>query len=316
MFKKVAPRSVRRRNICPMSLELLFLGTGTSMGIPMIGCNCCVCTSDDPRDRRMRSGAVVRYPRTEPIIALPPGLDPPPDRYTALIDVTPDIRPQAIRARLNWLDAVMLTHGHADHILGMDDLRRFNTIMDRAIDIHAEPSVIDQLRQAFSYIFSADRKNSEQYIAHLIPHPVEPGQAKRFGDATWTPLRLMHGRLPILGYRVDWAGRSLAYCTDVSTIPPQTFADLRDLDLLVIDGLRFRHHPTHLTIDRACELARQIGAKQTLLTHMAHEVSHAQTNADLPAGVNLAHDGLRVVLDGESESVNLIAADHDASSFI
>lgn len=299
-----------------MSLELLFLGTGTSMGIPMIGCNCGVCMSDDPRDRRMRSGAVVRYPRIEPIIALPPGLDPAPDRYTALIDVTPDIRPQAIRARLNWLDAVMLTHGHADHILGMDDLRRFNTIMDRAIDVHAEPSVIDQLRQAFGYIFSSDRKNSEQYIAHLIPHPVKPGEPSRFGDATWTPLRLMHGRLPILGYRVDWTGRSLAYCTDVSTIPPQTFADLQDLDLLVIDGLRFRHHPTHLTIDRACELAEQIGAKQTLLTHMAHEVSHAETDEDLPAGVNLAHDGLRVVLGEVDDSVQMFPAEHDASSFI
>jgi len=299
-----------------MALDLLFLGTGTSMGVPMIGCNCPVCTSADPRDRRMRSSAVVRYPHTRPINALPPGLDPPPDRYTVLIDTTPDIRPQAIRARLNWLDAVMLTHGHADHILGMDDLRRFNTIMDRAIDVFAEPSVIDQLRQTFGYIFSHDRRNSEQYIAHLIPHPLHSGETRDFGDAHWTPIRLMHGRLPILGYRVDWRGRSLAYCTDVSTIPPGTFNDLQDLDLLVIDGLRFRHHPTHLTIDQACELAEQVGAKQTLLTHMAHDVPHADTDAQLPEGVNLAHDGLRVVLPSDSEQVELLAPDPTPPSFI
>lgn len=299
-----------------MALELLFLGTGTSMGVPMIGCNCPVCTSTDPRDRRMRSSAVVRYPRTRPINALPPDLAPPPDRYTALIDTSPDIRPQAIRAKLNWLDAVLLTHGHADHILGMDDLRRFNTVMDRPIDLFAEPSVIHQLAQAFGYIFNHDRKNSEQYIAHLIPQPIHPGETRAFGDAHWTPIRLMHGRLPILGYRVDYRGRSLAYCTDVSTIPPETFDHLQDLDVLVIDGLRFRHHPTHLTIDRACELAEQIGAKQTLLTHMAHEISHAEVDPQLPDGVNLAHDGLRVVLHDASETVELINANHNASSFI
>ncbi|MEM9021422.1 MAG: MBL fold metallo-hydrolase [Planctomycetota bacterium] len=299
-----------------MALELTFLGTGTSMGVPMIGCNCPVCTSDDPRDRRMRSSAVVRYPRTEPVNALPPGLDPPPDRYTVLIDTTPDLRPQAIRARLNWLDAVVYTHGHADHILGLDDLRRFNTVMDRAIDIFAEPNVIEQFRQTFGYIFAHDRHKSEQYIAHLIAHPLHPGETRGFGDAHWTPLRLMHGRLPILGYRVDWQGRSLAYCTDVSTIPPQTFDDLNGLDLLVIDGLRFRHHPTHLTIDRACELAAQIGATQTLLTHIAHDVGHAQTDPQLPDAINLAHDGLRVVLEAGSSAVNLIDADHLVTSFI
>ncbi|MEM9414274.1 MAG: MBL fold metallo-hydrolase [Planctomycetota bacterium] len=300
-----------------MSLELLFLGTGTSTGVPMIGCRCGVCTSDDPRDRRTRPSVLVSYPRPTDA-PLPPRLseggrrllgtagsasssaDPahartaPPDRVQVLVDVTPDIRNQALREGLDWLDAVMLTHAHADHTMGIDDLRRFNAIMDTPIDVYAEPGVHEQLGQSFGYIFNPSRHGKESFVANLLPFPVEVHQPVELHRATWTPIRLMHGRMPIVGYRVDWNGRSIAYCTDVSTIPPETWPMLEGLDVFVVDGLRYRHHPTHMTIDRAIEVCEQVGAERSFLTHMSHDVSHAEQDAAMPPGIALAHDGLSV----------------------
>lgn len=275
-----------------MALELTFLGTGTSAGIPMIGCGCGVCTSADPRDQRDRASVVVRYPRVQST-----GSDAAPDRYTVLIDASPDIRRQAIREGLTWLDALMLTHAHADHVLGLDDLRRFNAVMDRALELYTEPSVIQAIGQMFQYIFEPHRNVNQTFIAQLLPMPIEPGRAIELGGAAWLPVRLMHGRLPTLGFRIDWSGRSIAYCTDCSAIPPATLHQLQGLDVLVLDGLRERHHPTHMTLDRACEFAEQIGAKQTYLTHFAHEHSHAELEARLPEGVAPAYDGLTVALD-------------------
>ncbi len=288
-----------------MPLELTFLGTGTSAGIPMIGCNCRVCTSADPRDQRDRASVVVRYPRlgeahTEATSGATSGAMP--DRFTVLIDASPDIRRQAIRHDLNWLDALLLTHAHADHVLGLDDLRRFNAVMDRAIDLYTEDSVIASLEQMFHYIFQPHRNVNKTFIAQLLPMPIKPGAALTLGSATWLPIRLMHGRLPTLGFRVDWAGRSLAYCTDCSAIPPETLAQLQGLDVLILDGLRERHHPTHMTLDRACEFAQQIAANQTYLTHMAHDHSHEELLARLPDGVLPAYDGLTLAL----EAVNAV----------
>jgi len=225
-----------------------------------------------------------------------------------LVDVSPDIRPQAIRHGIDWLDAVMLTHAHADHVMGMDDLRRFNAVMDAPLDVHAEPGVHEQLGQMFGYIFNTPREKHASFVAHLIPMPIEAEQPQPIGQATWTPLRLMHGRLPILGYRVDCGGRSLAYCTDVSTIPPETYPTLEGLDLLVLDGLRYRHHPTHMTIDRAIEVATNIAPRQTYITHMAHEVSHAHQQSQMPDNIALAHDGLRVTMPAGGDGV-YIASD-------
>ncbi|MFI4861307.1 MAG: MBL fold metallo-hydrolase [Phycisphaerales bacterium JB063] len=305
-----------------MSLELVFLGTGTSTGVPMIGCRCGVCTSDDPHDRRTRASVLVRYPR--PADAPPPrrlseggrallgtagsassSADPahgrthPPEQVQVLVDVTPDLRNQALREGLDWLDAVVLTHAHADHTMGIDDLRRFNAIMDAPLDVYAEHSVHEQLGQSFGYIFNPSRHGKESFIANLIPFPVRVEEPLNLHDATWTPIRLMHGRLPIVGYRVDWGGRSIAYCTDVSTIPPETWPMLEGLDVFVIDGLRYRHHPTHMTIDRAIEVCEQVGATQSYLTHMSHDVSHASQSQAMPAGVSLAHDGLCVSVAAE-----------------
>lgn len=277
--------------IAAMALEFIFLGTGTSAGIPMIGCDCGVCTSADPRDSRDRASVVVRYPRND--AGGPPQM---PEQYTVLIDASPDIRVQSVRHGLKWLDAMMLTHAHADHVLGIDDLRRFNAVMDRPLEFYAEPSVIESLGEMFHYIFHPHRNVNKTFIAELLPMPIQPGKAIALGEANWLPIRLMHGRLPTLGFRVDWSGRSIAYCTDCSSIPPETLAQLQGLDVLVLDGLRERHHPTHMTLDRACEFAEQIGAGQTYLTHFAHDHSHAELIERLPEGVAPAYDGLTLSL--------------------
>jgi len=261
-----------------MSLTVTTLGTGTSAGVPLIGCECDVCTSDDPRDRRDRPGAMVEYTA--------------PQGHTArvLIDTTPDLRHQMIRHRVNAIHGVVYTHAHADHILGIDDLRRFNAVMDVAIDIHAEADVHRYLRESFRYIFEPHRNVNPSFIPRLIPHLIDAGKGFEIQERSWRPLRLLHGRLPIVGYRVD----NFAYCTDCSSIPPETWPLLEGLDVLVLGALRFRHHPTHMTIDQALEVVDQLRPRQTYFTHLSHEVSHALVDAQLPDGVNLAYDGMTV----------------------
>ena len=270
------------------SLELTFLGTGTSAGVPMIGCHCAVCESADPRDKRLRPSVVVRYPDAR---------DPSVMR-TFLVDTSPDLRTQALREPeiLGRLDAVLFTHAHADHIIGLDELRRYNTVMTRAIDIYAEPRVHDSLQRSFPYIFESHKNINEGYVANLIPFPVEVARPFDLNGALWTPIRLMHGRLPIVGYRVDFGGKSLAYCTDVSAIPPESYAQLEGLDLLVIDALRYRHHPTHFTVDQALSAVAALSPKQAFFTHFNHDISHAELAEKLPEGVAPSHDGLCVCL--------------------
>ena len=268
------------------SLELLFLGTGTSAGVPMIGCDCTVCTSDDPRDQRSRPSALICYP------------DPSPGEHEGtrrlLIDTTPELRAQMVRYRIKRIDGVLYTHGHADHVFGLDDLRRFNAIMKAPIDIYAERQMNQRLRRMFQYIFEPHTNENESWVPKLVLHEIEVGRPLEFFGAVWTPLRLMHGRLPILGFRVDYQGASLAYCTDVSRIPPQTYPLLEDLDVLVLDALRFRHHPTHLTIDQALDQVNQIRPRRTYFTHMAHDVKHAEVDPQLPEDIQLGYDGLLV----------------------
>ena len=272
-----------------MNLELTFLGTGTSAGVPMIACRCDVCRSTDPRDRRSRPSVLVRYPQLT-------GDGDEPVQRALLVDAGPDLREQAMRHDLDRVDSVLFTHAHADHVLGVDDLRRFNAVMKQPLNIYAERVVLEALGQMFSYIFNARANLNNSFVANLICHGIHAGEAVDLFGARWTPLRLLHGRLPILGFRVDWRGRSLAYCTDVSSFPAETYPLLEGLDLLVIDALRHRHHPTHLTVDQALEQIEQIRPGQAYFTHIAHDVSHAELETQLPETVAAAYDGLTVSL--------------------
>lgn len=280
-------------------LTLTFLGSGTSAGVPMIGCGCKGCRSDDPRDKRGRPSALVRWPdgsipATEPNRRAFRFNREQAGARQVLIDSGPDMREQAMRHGLSRLDAVMYTHAHADHVMGTDDLRRFNAAMEAPLDVYGEPSTLETLRHMFRYIFEPERNPNKTFIARLIAHTMAPGEPLELFGATWTPVRLMHGRLPIVGLRVDFGGASIAYCTDVSTVPPESWAPLSGLDVVVLDGLRFRHHPTHMTVDRACEVAAELGARRAYLTHISHDIVHADVEPTLPEGVRLAYDGLTV----------------------
>jgi len=272
-----------------MSLELLFLGTGTSAGVPMIGCNCEVCTSTDPRDTRSRASALVRW--TDPNDG-----DAPPRQV--LIDTAPEMRQQVIRHDIQHIDGVFYTHTHADHIFGLDDLRRFNAVMDKSIDVWAEPSALESLRRMFVYIFEPARNVNKSFVATLLAHAIEPGESVELHGATWSAVRLLHGRLPILGFRVDLgegaSRQSLAYCTDISTLPPESYPQLEGLDVLVVDALRYRHHPTHMTVEQALALIEQLRPRRAYLTHIAHDIRHADLEANLPEHVFLSFDGLTV----------------------
>lgn len=285
-----------------MSLELLFLGTGTSAGVPMIGCDCEVCRSHDPRDQRTRPSVLVRYPphldRPDPA---PGGVVDRPVQY--LIDTAPEMRTQLIRHQIKHLDGVLFTHTHADHTFGIDDLRRFNAVMKSPLNVYAEHTALEALRSMFSYIFEPHKHPNldKTFVPHLIPDLVEAGVGRQLNGALWTPLRLMHGRRPILGFRVDYPTHdsskrpaSLAYCTDVSRVPPETYPLLEDLDVLVIDALRYRHHPTHMTVDQALETIDQMKPRRAYLTHIAHDIQHADLEARLPEHVFLSFDGLTV----------------------
>ena len=267
-----------------MPLQLLFLGSGTSAGVPMIGCRCDVCRSHDPRDNRTRPSVMVSYAD---------GQDPA-TRRQLLIDAAPDMRVQMTRHDVDRLDGVLITHAHADHIFGIDDLRRFNTVMDQPIDVYAETGALSVLRQVFAYILEKHKNVNPSYVADLILQPIGPDRPLDLFGARWTPLRLMHGRLPILGFRIDCRGAALAYCTDVSAFPPETYPLLTDLDVLVIDALRYRHHPTHMSVDQALAQIDQIQPKRAYLTHIAHDIRHAELERELPENVYLSFDGLVV----------------------
>ena len=281
-----------------MTLELLFLGTGTSAGVPMIGCPCEVCRSHDPRDRRTRPSVLIRYP-TSSNIADPGTPDTIPTHRQYLVDTSPELRTQMIRHDIDRIDGVMFTHTHADHVCGIDDLRRFNAVMKSPLTIYTEQTALDALHSMFAYIFEPKKHNLDNtFVPTLIPKRIEVGVALELEGAQWTPLRLMHGRRPILGFRVDYGTAapraSLAYCTDVSNFPPKTYPLLENLDVLVIDALRYRHHPTHLTVDQALEVIDQVKPRRAYLTHIAHDISHADLEAKLPEHVFLAFDGLTV----------------------
>ena len=250
-------------------MRLTFLGTGTSKGVPEIGCTCPTCLSNDPRDKRLRVSALIET-----------------DKARILIDCGPDFRTQMLRVPFDRLDGVLLTHEHYDHTGGIDDLRPFAIFGD--IDVYADELTHRHLRERLPYFF---REVLYPGVPRLLFHTVEPLVPFIINDVEVTPLQVMHGKLPILGYRIG----DLGFVTDMTDAPEETISKLKGVDTLVIGALRQRPHATHQTIDEAIAVARQVGAREVYLIHMNHEAGlHAETDATLPEGVHLAYDGLTI----------------------
>ena len=253
--------------------SLVFLGTGTSLGVPMVGCRCETCQSSDPRDSRTRTSVAV---------GLPEG--------TLLVDTTPDLREQLLRERIGSIDAVLYTHDHVDHVYGMDDLRPICFHAGRPVPVYCEERVERRILRAFDYAFVAPASPGGG-LPKVTFNRISTDPFELLGT-TVTPLRLQHGTFEVLGFRFG----DLAYCTETNEIPAETWPRLEGLDVLVLDCLRASSHPTHFSLDEALAVARRVKARRTLLVHMSHDIRHADVAAALPAGVELAHDGLVVPL--------------------
>jgi phosphoribosyl 1,2-cyclic phosphate phosphodiesterase len=257
-----------------MKAIVTFLGSGTSHGVPMIGCACAVCQSTDPRDSRLRQSIYVAVEGGPSI----------------LVDTSTDLRQQALTHRIAKVDAILFTHSHADHVMGFDDVRRFNAIQNGPIPAYADEHTSADLRRTFSYAFAPPKQKGggiPQISLTTIDGPFE------IGGVTIRPVPLMHGSRPILGFRFG----SFAYLTDCNGVPDEAWPLLEGLDILVVDALRHRPHPTHFTVAEALAVVERLKPRQTYLTHICHDLGHAATNASLPAGVELAYDGLALTIE-------------------
>lgn len=253
--------------------ELILLGTGTSHGVPVIGCHCDVCQSTNPRNQRTRTGVAVNTAQ---------GI--------FLIDTPPELRIQLLRERIDLVKAVIFTHSHADHIFGLDDLRLFGYRLKQAVPLYCEENVEQQIRASFSYAFGPFPEDMHFGAIPLLEFRRINLEAFEVLGQTIQTIRLIHGRLPVLGFRIG----NVAFCTDVSRIPDESWSKLEGLDTLVIDALRDQPHETHFGIPQALEAVERLRPKQTYLTHVSHYLDYDSTNARLPAGVELSYDGLRI----------------------
>jgi phosphoribosyl 1,2-cyclic phosphate phosphodiesterase len=254
-------------------VRLTFLGTGTSFGVPQVGCGCAVCRSDDPRDRRGRSAALIRTAGA-----------------TILIDTPPELRLQLLAAGVERVDAVLYTHEHADHLNGIDDLRIFSALARSALPVYGPAETLERIRAGFPYIFDTAPPFPGTSRPSLALTPLEPGREVTIAGVPILPLAFEHGNLRVFGYRF---GRA-AYLTDVKRVGAAERARLGGLGVLAVNALWWRPHPTHLSIEEAATLAREVGAERTWLTHLTHETGHADLARRLPAGVAPAYDGLTV----------------------
>lgn len=257
------------RVLSPTSITVL--GSGTSAGVPTIGCGCAVCASEDPRDRRLRPSILIRY-----------------DERVVLVDTAPDFREQALRERLDRVDAIIYTHGHADHILGLDDIRPFNYRQKQAIPIYGDEATLATIQRVFRYAFSDEP--SESTKPRLELHTLNGAPFEVFG-MEFIPIRLPHGKsLEVLGFRFG----SAAYLTDHSDLPEDAKRKLQGLDVLFLDALRHRPHPTHSTVERSLGWVEELQPRRAFFTHICHDLPHQATEAALPPNVRLAYDGLKI----------------------
>lgn len=259
-------------------MKLTFLGTGTSFGVPQIGCGCRVCRSGDPRDARTRTGALVETAGGTRL----------------LIDTPPELRLQLVRANIDRVDAVLYTHDHADHTHGVDDLRAVSVRRDEALPVYGAADTLERLAHRFAYVFDASLRplpGTTKPEGRL--HALEAGVPVAIGDATVTPVAVPHGRVTVFAYRIG----PLAYVTDAKSVPPAALSLLQGARVLVLNALFRTRHPTHLSIPEAIATARLVGAERTYLTHLTHDNLHADLEAELPPGVHPAHDGLTVHID-------------------
>lgn len=250
-------------------MRVTFLGTGTSTGVPVIGCDCHVCKSDDPKNRRGRVSAMLSW-----------------DDNNVVIDTGPDFREQMLRHEVKHVEAVLYTHSHVDHLYGLDDLRMFCFRRGGPIPVYADPFTLSRIRHVFDYTFQT--KTEGGGTAKLDLAPLD-GSFELLGR-TIEPMVVMHGSLPVTAFRVG----KFAYCTDCNHVPAETMASLEGVEVLVLDALRDKPHSTHFSIDEAVAVARKIGARQTYFVHMTHDVDHETVDAALPRGIDLAYDGLQI----------------------
>lgn len=255
-------------------MKVTFLGTGTSVGIPVIGCSCRVCRSSDLRNRRRRSSLYIEA-----------------GGFHVVIDTSLDFREQVLEYRVPRIDAVLITHSHADHIFGLDDIRRFNSIQGASIPVYASSGTIADLKRIFSYV---DQAFPEPGVYRpQLAFQIIKGQFQA-GPVTVEALPVVHGRTETYGYRLDWEGRSVGYVPDCKVMPAATVAAFKGVDVMILDGLRHVDHPTHLTVASALSLLGAIGAKRSYLTHICHDLDHEETQETLPPQVFLACDGMNL----------------------
>lgn len=251
-------------------MNIIFLGTGTSQGVPVIGCDCHVCISADPRDKRLRPALLLES-----------------DEARVVIDCGPDFRQQMLRTEVKGIDAIVITHEHNDHVIGIDDVRPFNFMQQKDMPVYATRAVMKELENRFAYAFAAERYPGSPRI-HL--EAIDKNSRFQIGDLDFRPIEVMHGKLPVLGFRIG----DFAYLTDMKTIAAQEASKLAGVDTLVVNALHHTPHHSHLSLNEALEFIAEINPRRAFLTHMSHRMGrHGEVSADLPANVAFAYDGLR-----------------------